>query len=298
MAKLGVFRTFRRMSPTPDVPPFVTAPFASFPASQLAVHGALAALHERRRSGHGQHVEVNLAQSFLALDTWAWMEHLIAARWPGAFVPSEAFDAEGRPLSLVMFRLLTALTHDGSWLQFAATAQRLFEAKMKALGLDWMFEDDAWKGVPALDDVDQRLELWERMLGAVNAKSLAEWEAVFDADPNVFAEQYRQGPEVLDHPQLRHDGSVIVIEDAERGPVRQPGALVEASATPADPHTPRPASRRAPRRDRRRDRSAGRLGGGSSRPGGRTGEPPPPGRCHDPRAGHAVRRPAGPDAAG
>ena len=94
-----------------------------------------------------------------------------------------------------------------------------------------------------LEDADQRLELWERMLTAVKAQSLAEWEAVFDVDPNVFAEQYRRGPEVLDHPQLIHDGRVIVVEDAERGPVRQPGALIAASATPADP------TRRAPRLD-------------------------------------------------
>ena len=134
-----------------------------------------------------------------------------------------------------MFRLLTALTRDGSWLQFAATAPRLFVAKMKALGLGWMLEDEAWKGVPVLEDADQRLELWERMLAAVNEKSLAEWEAVFDSDPNVFVEQYRRGAEVLDHPQLLHDGRVIVVADAERGPVRQPAAIVAASVTPADP---------------------------------------------------------------
>ena len=66
-----------------EVPPFVTAPFAVFSASQLAIHGTLAALHERHRSGHGQHVEVDLAQSFLSLDTWAWMEHVITKKWPG-----------------------------------------------------------------------------------------------------------------------------------------------------------------------------------------------------------------------
>ncbi|MET0147027.1 MAG: CoA transferase [Ilumatobacteraceae bacterium] len=247
MAKLGVFRVFRRMSPTPDVPPFVTVPFAAFPASQLAIHGTLAALHERHHSGVGQHVDVNLAQSFLALDTWAWIEHVIARRWPDAFHSADAFDAEGRPSSPVMFKLLVALTSDGSWLQFAATADRLFQAKMGALGLDWMFADERWKGVPALEDPDLRLELWTRMLEAANSKSLAEWEDVFDADPNVFAEHYREGVEILSHPQLLHDEMIVELDDVERGTVRQPGPIVKAGATPAD------TSRSAPRLDEHRD---------------------------------------------
>jgi len=233
MAKLGVFRAFRRMSNYPH-PPFVAAPFASFPAAQVALHGILTALIERQTSGAGQWVETNLAQAFTTLDTWAWFEHLIAARWPEAFHTTDAFDAEGRPASPLSFMLMVALTRDGSWLQFAAVAPRLFAAKMKALGLDWMFSAEEWKGLPALADADQRMALWTRMLEAAHDKTLAEWQAIFDADPDVFAEQFRTGAALLRHPQLVHDGAVVELRDAERGPVRQPGALVRASVTPAE----------------------------------------------------------------
>src|SRR5262249_42856754 len=66
------------------------------------------------------------------------------------------------------------------------------------------------------------------------------WEAIFAADHDVYAELYRSGAEVLDHPQLVHDGRVVEIADPERGPVRQPGPLVLMTQTPAVIGTPAP----------------------------------------------------------
>ncbi len=234
MAKLGGFHTFRRMSPH-SAPPFVNVPFASFAASQVAIHGTLAAVIERERSGAGQLVETSLLQGFTTLDTWAWFEHLIADRWPDAFIKTDPYDAEGRPASPLTFMLMVCLTKDGSWLQFASVAPHLFAALMKSLGLDWMFTDEAWKGLPLFgDDAPKRMQLWTKMLEAARSKTLAEWNEIFDADPNVFAEQFRNGPVALEHPQLIHDGFTIDLDDAERGRVRQPAAIVKAARTPAD----------------------------------------------------------------
>lgn len=124
-AKLGVFDAFRRMSPNTQ-PPFVNVPFASFAASQVALHGILAALIEREHSGAGQWVETNLVQAFMTLDTWAWFEHLIAQRWPDAFHKTDPYDELGRPASYFTFMLLICLTRDGSWLQFASVAPHLY----------------------------------------------------------------------------------------------------------------------------------------------------------------------------
>ncbi len=246
MAKLGVFNAFKMMN-TRDVPPYVNVPFASFAASQVAVHGILAALIERQRSGAGQWVETNLLQAFTALDNWAWYEYLIADRWPEAFVKTDTFDDRGRPASPLGLMVIVCLTKDGTWLQFASVAPHLFAATMNALGLAWMFDDPEWRGLPAFDgDVDKMTELWTRMLEAARSKTLDEWEAIFEADPNVFAEQFRNGPASLEHPQLLHDGMTIDVQDAEHGPVRQPAAIVKALGTPAE------LSRSAPRLDEHR----------------------------------------------
>jgi crotonobetainyl-CoA:carnitine CoA-transferase CaiB-like acyl-CoA transferase len=100
------------------------------------------------------------------------------------------------------------------------------------LGLEWMFDDPKWSSVPDFDDVEQRVEYFEMMLAAVRAKTAAEWQEVFDREPDVWAEIFRHGSELLDHPQMVHDRSVVTVADPERGPVVQPGPMVRLSATP------------------------------------------------------------------
>ncbi|MHB8463913.1 MAG: CaiB/BaiF CoA transferase family protein [Acidimicrobiales bacterium] len=238
-AKLGVFKAFERMADA-DHPPFVTVPWCSFAATQTALQGILAALIERERSGLGQHVEANLAQGFAALDTWDWFLDLVTQRYPDAFRPSDAF-AAGVPASPLVYMLLVGLTKDGRWLQFAQVAPRLFVALMKALDLDWMFTDPEWQGIPLFEDARRRGALLDRMHEAVARKTLAEWQAVFEADPDVFAEIYRSGPEVLDHPALRVGGHVVAVDDPERGQVRQPAAFADFDRTPALVTRPAPS---------------------------------------------------------
>jgi crotonobetainyl-CoA:carnitine CoA-transferase CaiB-like acyl-CoA transferase len=232
-AKLGIFQVFGRMIPGAR-PPFLNVPWCSFPASQTALHGTLAALIERQTSGLGQRVEASLAQAFTSLDTWGWFEQYIEKKWPGAYTRRNNYDDDEVPTTPFAYFLMIALTKDGHWLQFAQVAPRLYVALMKELGLSWMLTDPAWVGLPMLPEAAQRLQAWSMMLEVANSKTLAEWTAIFDANPDVFAEEFRAGTVVLDHPQMLHDGTTITLDDADRGPVRQPGPLVAMSGTPAD----------------------------------------------------------------
>ena len=202
MAKLGVNAAFAKMH-TGSNPPFVSVPWCSFSASQTALHGILAALIDRERTGLGQWVEANMAQGFATLDTWGWFQHIVAERWPEAYVSAPTYTDKGVPNSPMTYMLLVGLTKDGRWLQFAQSAPHLFAALMGELGLEWMLTDPEWKGIPTLDGEGRRLELWTRMLESVGAKTLADWHAVFDANPDVFAELFRRGREVLDAPSTR-----------------------------------------------------------------------------------------------
>lgn len=231
-AKLGIFQAFSRIR-TNGVPPFISSPYCTFSASQVAVHGILAALVERESSGLGQWVETSLAQSYITLDTWSWFEQIVDTKWPEAYNRVPNFDDEGIPNGAFPYLLLVALTSDGHWLQFAQVAPHLLVALMKALGLESVFTDPTWSGFPVFADAERRSAMYSLMLEAANSKSLAEWRAIFDADPNVFAEVFRSGLDVLDHPQLVFDGMVEEIQDHERGLVRQPGPLVQLSNTPA-----------------------------------------------------------------
>jgi crotonobetainyl-CoA:carnitine CoA-transferase CaiB-like acyl-CoA transferase len=132
------------------------------------------------------------------------------------------------PNSPYFVRLLVGLTADGRWLQFSQSADKLWEAFVDALGLAWTRDDPALHDGPASDDPAVRVRFWELALAAVRSKTHAEWLASFDEHPDVWAEVFRSGDELLDHPQLVHDGRVL-----EQHGVRQPGALADLSATPA-----------------------------------------------------------------
>ena len=222
------------MSPT-GRPPFVTVPWCSFAASHAALHGILSALFEREGSGQGQWVEANLAQALTIHEgaSSSWYGYLVSQRWPDAYVATPPVNEGGAPMHHFVYRLLVGQTKDGRWLQFAQNRPHLFEAFMRALDLEWMLTDPKWKGIPILEDEELRVELLQTMLAGVRDRTLADWQDVFDRDHDVFAELYRSGPEVLDHPQLRHDAAVVEIDDPERGRVRQPGPQFRMTATPA-----------------------------------------------------------------
>jgi crotonobetainyl-CoA:carnitine CoA-transferase CaiB-like acyl-CoA transferase len=239
MAKLGSFHTKRRMV-TRKGPAFVSVPYASWGAAHGAVQGILAALLERERSGRGQHVDADLVRGVTTLDTWNWFTELVGVRWPGAYEVVDAFTDDGEPMGAMIYALLVAPTRDGHWLQFAQLQPRLFLAMLTELGLSDLLTDPRWKGLPALETQELRTELWELMLARASKRTLAEWEEVFARNPDISAEVYRSGPEALSHPQLLHDGRVLVVEDPDLGPVRQPSTLVHSDGRPLRELAPAP----------------------------------------------------------
>ena len=231
MAKIGGLTPFTPITRRPG-PTFVSVPYCSFSASQTALHGTLAALYERESSGLGQHVEASLAQSFAAHDTWNWYVNIITDKYPDAFTPAAPYSDDLVPSSGFYFRLPVLLTKDGKWLQFSQTFPHLFRAFMRVLDLEWMFDHPDWKGVPDFLEESKRIALWDILIERARQRTYDEWVEVFDAERDVWAEPFRQGRELLDHPQLQHDQQVVEVPDAERGLVRQMAPLVRLSSLP------------------------------------------------------------------
>ena len=234
MAKMGMFHAKSTMIERPG-PAFVSVPFASWGASQTAIHGILAALLDRENSGSGQHIEADLVRGVGQIDTWNWTGQLVGLRWPDAYRTVEPYSEDGEPVSWMLTALLAAPTKDGHFLQFAQTDPRLYVAMLEEFGLGHLFTDPKWKGIPRLESQELRSELWETLLEKVGERTLAEWEQVFETNPNVSAELFRRGPQVLDHPQLQWEGRVVTVDDPEVGPVRRPGPLVHADDRPLSP---------------------------------------------------------------
>lgn len=228
MAKIGALDGYAALHRRTG-PGFATVPFCTTSAGQLAIAGALVALYEREKSGRGQRVETTLLQAIAAHDTWNWMVAHWVRKFPEAFKAAPVINTTRRvPNSWLSYGLLQGLTKDGRWMQFSQATPKLFKAFLEATGLD----DPAWADAWESEDLDRREAFWDRLLGAVRAKTVAEWQAVFDAHPNVFAEVFRSGTELLYHPQLLFDDQVAVSETDAFGPVRQPKPFVRLDKTP------------------------------------------------------------------
>ena len=247
MARIGGFHAFAPATARPG-PSFASVPYCAFSAAQTALHGILAALYERQRSGVGQRVETSLLQAVAALDPWNWMLHVITSRFPDAFTSGTVFSDDGTPNTPFAYMLLVALTADGKWLQFSQVQPHLFRALMRSIDMEWMFDDPKWgPGIPLYENPSQRVELWRNGCCRRCSCTLADWQQVFDRDHDVWAEVFRHGSDLLDHAQMIHDHQVVTIDDPERGPVRQPGPIFRLQETPgrADrPASPQPARRR------------------------------------------------------
>jgi crotonobetainyl-CoA:carnitine CoA-transferase CaiB-like acyl-CoA transferase len=239
LAKLGGLMHVAGMAPRPG-PAFPSTPYASFSAAQGALVGTLAALYVRERTGKGQRVETSLVQGIAAHDPWEWFLRILCEKYPQAFTPAPPYSERGVPNQGFAFRLLVCLTKDGRWLQFSQTSPHLFRAFMEVLGLAWMFDDPEWSTAPDFDTEEKRERFWELMLEAARARTLAEWDEVFRSHPNVWAEVFRPTQDLLDHPQMRHNGHVVTFEDRRFGRIEQLAPMVRLARTPGSGTSPAP----------------------------------------------------------
>jgi crotonobetainyl-CoA:carnitine CoA-transferase CaiB-like acyl-CoA transferase len=237
MAKIGAYSQFAALCNRPG-PGFATVPYCTASAGQLAIVGALTALYERETSGQGQRVDTTLVQAIAAHDTWNWMISIVSAKYSDAFTAAPVVNTQRRvPNSWLSYGLLQGLTKDGRWLQFSQASPKLFKAFLVATGLDDPEWNDAWES----EDLDRREAFWDRLLGAVRARTVAEWQQLFDEHPDVFAEIFRSGTELLDHPQMLYDNQVATVEVEGLGRVRGPKPFVVLDKTPGSAERPVPA---------------------------------------------------------
>lgn len=240
IAKVGIMHEKRGVTTRPG-PAYLAAPYGSWGAAHAAVQGTLTALIERDFSGHGQIVESNLVTGVGAMDTWNWFQEMVLDRYPGAFEPMEGgYDERNRPQSYLAYPLLVAPTKDGQWLQFAQVSPRLMQAWLTELDLMAELTDPKWQGFPMLPTAELRTEWWDMMLERVQARTLAEWEQVFEVNHDLSAELFRSPDESLDHPQVVQEGRVVSVTDPELGPVRQPSTLIHSDGKPLTTLRPSP----------------------------------------------------------
>ena len=199
---------------------------ADLAAAFLAFGAVNAALLHRFRTGAGQHLDVSLLASTLALlpdpvalyfDTGTRPER-VGNRNPN-LTPAEAFR-----------------TKDG-WVQVVIMNPDQYARFGKTLGEERLLTD------PKFATNDGRLAHHEEMKALVEAAlagaTTAEWVARFEA-AQVAAGPIYEFDEVFEDPQVKHLGLVAEVEQPGYGRARMLDFPVKASATPARIRRPAP----------------------------------------------------------
>ncbi len=211
----------------PDGPPVKVGVALIDVITALYAHGAiLAALHDRARTGAGQHLDLSLMECGIAALINAATAYLVAGevqgRWGSAhpsLVPYQAFRAR-----------------DG-YLMIGAGNERLWQAFCRVLGAP------EWADDPRYDTnakrVERRAELVRLIEARLAARARDAWVEAFAA-AGLPVGPIHDIAELFADPQVRHRGMAVEVEHPTAGRVRLPGVPVKFGGEPARIQGPPP----------------------------------------------------------
>ncbi|HEU5143531.1 MAG TPA: CoA transferase [Solirubrobacterales bacterium] len=187
----------------------------------MAAFGVMAALHERRRSGEGQAVDISMADGALS-----WLA-LVAGRY---FCDEEVPQRGEQQLAGGLLCYYPYEAADG-WVTCGALEPKFWAAFCH--------------GVERPDLVEAQFEApgsdaWAKVAEVFRSRSRAEWKA-FNDEHDCCIEPVLDLDEALDSELVRARGMVTELQQPHLGGVRQLGSPVKMSRTPADPTRPAPA---------------------------------------------------------
>src|SRR6266850_5591909 len=195
-------------------------------AAFIAFGVANAALAHRLRTGRGQHLDVSLLASTLAL-----LPDPAAHYFDSGQRPTRVGNRNPNLTPAEAFR-----TKDG-WVQVVIMNPEQYARFGKALG------DDALASDPKFGTNDSRVahhdEFKARVERALARETTAQWVARFEAE-QVAAGPIYEFDEVFQDPQVKHLGLVATVEQPGYGSARMLDFPVRASATPGTIRRPAP----------------------------------------------------------
>ena len=224
-AKIGMFA--RGAFAPRRGPMMFPQPSAGFGAAMQAVAGVVAALLVRERTGRGEHVEVTMVQGADPTDYFTTLIWQLATR-DGKPPPLDA----AASLTANRYGILVA-TKDGRFIQTSTLLPHQAKALIEAAGVAAVLDQPEYANVPMFATPEDA-QAWEDLMWETfRTKDLAEWLPILESYPDVAFEIARTSEEGLEHPQIVHNGDVIVVDDPVVGAVREVGPIGHFRATPS-----------------------------------------------------------------
>lgn len=187
----------------------------------MAAVGVMAALHEARRSGEGQFVDVSMADGALS-----WLAMVAGKYLCDGEVPRRG---EGI-LSGGIACYLPYEVADG-WVSCGALEPKFWAAFCNGAGRPDLLEEQF--ATPGSEGHAKIVEVFR-------SRTREEWCA-FNDEHDCCIEPVLDVDEALDSELVRARGMVVEVEQPQIGPVRLVGNPIKLSRTPGDPTRPAPA---------------------------------------------------------
>lgn len=182
----------------------VGIPIADLTAGIFLAQGILVALLDRERTGKGTWVQTSLLQAQVAMLDGQAMRWLSEGYLPQAV-------GNDHPTGVPMG---TFATKGGSWMNLAASSQRLFLRFCAAAGLDHLPKDPRFSGV---DGRKQNAAALRALVGArLLEKTAHEWSEILSA-AGVPCGPVLSIAEVFDDPQVQHLRIARPVDHPTRG---------------------------------------------------------------------------------
>jgi crotonobetainyl-CoA:carnitine CoA-transferase CaiB-like acyl-CoA transferase len=204
----------------PDRPPLLPAfGLADSTTGLMAAYLASMALHEKRRSGKGQIIDLAIYETLLTLlgpqvinyDQLGLVQQRAGSRLP--------FTAPRN----------TYPTRDGKWVSIGGSAQSIFERICQALGVPEIVKDPRFKdnrlriqNAAALDEALQKATV------KFDQKDLIELLIAHDAAISPVNDI----AQIFEDPHIQARGNIVPVEDDELGKVRMQDVVGKFSRTP------------------------------------------------------------------
>jgi alpha-methylacyl-CoA racemase len=205
-----------------DGPPVSSAgQIADVNGGLMAAFGVMAALHERRRSGEGQLVDISMADGALS-----WLAMVAGRYFCDGEVPRRG---EGQ-LSGGVLCYLPYEVADG-WITCGALEPKFWAAFCNGVGRPDLIE---------VQFQAPQSEGWKQVAEVFRSRTREEWRA-FNDEHDCCIEPVLDLDQALESELVRAREMVVEVDQPEVGPVRLLGSPVKLGRTPADPTRPAPA---------------------------------------------------------
>lgn len=176
------------------VPQVLRGSIVDFFTSTLVAFGVASALVHRLRTGEGQHVEVSLLRSAIALQV-------------GRFISAqnEPWDIPKEPDAT---RVASAMPTQDGYLYFQASTPKFWGALCEIIGLPELAHDPRYDTL--LKRAEQSDVLMPQIRQALMARPATEWEELMQG--RVPGAAVRSVSQMFDHPQVLAEGLVTELE--------------------------------------------------------------------------------------